>query len=168
MSMESTGLRKNTGGIKIRAKNGMKIKTHWVNTICTHIHGYSRCNFFIEKLIIQFRNWCVLASNIKPNLFCWYYCMSFAWKLIKLYIVLWSKLQLKIIASTHGRNCMFVSNSNKTKNCNKYFFFKNNQIQVEIKNADQTFKHSINIIDIVYLPTLLHLFCNPERKIIQH
>ena len=56
-----------------------------------------------------------------------------------------------------GRNCMFVSNSIETKDCNKYFFFKSNKIQVEIKNADQTFKHSINIIDIVNLPTLLHL-----------
>ena len=37
-----------------------------------------------------------------------------------------------------GRNFMFVSNSIETKNCNKHFF-KNNQIQVKIKNIYQTF-----------------------------
>ena len=71
-----------------------------------------------------------------------------------------------------GRNCMFVFNSIETKNCNKYIFFKSNQIQVQIKNAGQNFQYSINIIDKVNLPTLVHLlklfFCNPRRKIIQH
>ena len=56
-----------------------------------------------------------------------------------------------------GRNCMFVSISIETKNCNKYIFFKSNQIQVQIKNAGQTFQYSINIIDKVNLPTLVHL-----------
>ena len=80
-------------------------------------------------------------------------------------------MKIDKIVALMGRNCMFVSNSIETINCNKYFFSKKNQIQVQIKNADQTFKHSINIIDIVNMPTLLHLllfFCNPERKIIQH
>ena len=71
-----------------------------------------------------------------------------------------------------GRNCTFVSNSIETKIFNKYIFFKSNQIQVQIKNAGQTFQYSTNIIDKVNLPTLLHLlklfFCNPKRKIIQH
>ena len=71
-----------------------------------------------------------------------------------------------------GRNCMFVSNSIETKNCNKYIFIKSNQIQVQIKNAGQNFQYSINIIDKVNLPTLVHLlklfFCNEKRKIIQH